>query len=177
MSSRRWPLLPSALRLLLATTSVVVPRSERDEWIREWRAELHYMLGRGVMPRICIAPALGAFPDSALWLRRHSLRTGHWLESPRRCLAVLAVSAGLSLTLALLLPRVRQDIFPPKYDGPGGPGDDFTSSLGGGVRNGDRRSPIPHVELACPARVVANGLLLPHNRPGSTRSARGVLES
>jgi hypothetical protein len=117
MSSRRWPLLPSALRLLLATTSVVVPRSERDEWIREWRAELHYMLGRGVMPRVCIAFALGAFPD-ALWLRRHSLRTGHWLESPRRCLAVLAVSAGLSLTLAFLLPRVRQDIFPPKYDGP-----------------------------------------------------------
>lgn len=110
-------LFRSTLRLLLATTSLLVPRSERDEWVREWCAELHYILERGVMPRVSIAFALGAFPD-ALWIRRHSLRTGHWLESPRRCLALLAVFAGLSVTLALLLPQVRQDIFPPTYDGP-----------------------------------------------------------
>ena len=117
MSSRPWPLLPSALRLLLATTSLLLPRSGRSEWIGEWRAELYHIVGRGLSPRVCIAFALGAFPD-ALWIRRHSLRTRHWLESPRRCLAVLAVSAGLSVALALLLPHVRQDIFPPKYDGP-----------------------------------------------------------
>ncbi len=116
MSRRCCPLLPSALRLLLATTSLLLPRSARSEWIGEWRAELYHIVGRGVSHRVCIAFALGAFPD-ALWMRRHLLRTGHWLESPRRCLAVLAVSAGLSLTLALLLPQVRQDIFPPTYDG------------------------------------------------------------
>jgi hypothetical protein len=116
MSRRRSPPLPSALRLLLAITSLLLPRSERSEWIGEWRAELYHIVGRGVSPRVCIGFALGAFPD-ALWIRRHSLRTGNWLESPRRCLAVLAVSAGLSVTLALLLPQIRQDIFPRTYDG------------------------------------------------------------
>ncbi len=117
MSTRRWHLLPSVLRLLLATISLSLPRSERDEWISEWRAELHHILGCGVRPGVCIAFAVGAVPD-ALWIRRHSLRTRHWLESPRRCLGVLVVSAGLNVTLALLLPQVRQDIFPPKYDEP-----------------------------------------------------------
>ena len=117
MSTRRWPLLPLALRLLLATIGLSLPRSERDDWISEWKAELHHVLGCGVRPGACIAFAFGAVPD-AFWIRRHSLRTRHWLESPRRCLAVLAVSAGLNVTLALLLPQVRQDIFPPKYDGP-----------------------------------------------------------
>src|SRR5271156_1790254 len=112
------PLLPIGCKVILATTSLLLSRSERSEWIREWRAELHHMLGLGVTLRVCIAFVLGAVPD-ALWLRRHSPRTGQWLESPRRCLAVLAVSAGLSGTMALLLPPVRQDIFPPGYDGPG----------------------------------------------------------
>ena len=117
MSDLCRPLLPTVCRLLLATTGLLLSRSERSEWIREWRAELHHMLGRGVRPRVCIAFALGSVPD-ALWLRRHSPRTGHRAESPRRCLAVLALTAVLSGLLALLLPQVRQDIFPPGYDGP-----------------------------------------------------------
>ena len=117
MSARRWPFLPLALRLLLATISLSLPRSERDEWISEWRAELHHIVGYGVRPGECIAFAFGAIPD-ALWIRRHPLRTRHRLESPRRCLTVLAVFACLNIVLALLLPQVRQDIFPPKYEGP-----------------------------------------------------------
>lgn len=117
MSTRPWPLLPLALRLLLATIGLSLPRSERDDWISEWKAELHHILGCGVRPRVCIAFAIGAVPD-AFWIRRHSPRTKHRLESPRRCLAVLAVFGGLNVALALLLPQVRQDIFPPKYDGP-----------------------------------------------------------
>jgi hypothetical protein len=117
MSTRQWHLLPSVLRLLLATISLSLPRSERDEWISEWRAELHHILGCGVRAGVCIAFAVGAVPD-ALCIRRHSLRTRNWLESPRRCLGVLVVYAGLNVTLALLFPQVRQDIFPPKYDEP-----------------------------------------------------------
>lgn len=109
--------LVQGLRLFLATINLLLPRSERTEWMSEWRAELHHIVCRGVSPWICVAFALGALPD-ALWIRRHSRRPGLWLESPRRCLAILAVSAGLTVTLALLLPQVRLDIFPTKYEGP-----------------------------------------------------------
>jgi len=117
MSGRRSSLFASAMELFFETTSLVLPRPERNEWTREWRAELHHIVGRGISPKVCIAFALGAFPD-ALWIRRHSRRSGHLLESPRRCVAILAVPAALSITLTLLLPQVRPDIFPPKYEGP-----------------------------------------------------------
>ena len=112
-------IVPSACGLLLRAASVVVPRRERPDWLAEWRGELHYVLGRGISHSECIAFSLGAVPD-ALWIGRHSPRTGFLprRDSPRQCLAFLLGLAAASVALALLMPNVRQQIFPPAYDGP-----------------------------------------------------------
>lgn len=117
MNAPRPALVTSLCRLLLRATSFLLPPLERSDWLAEWRAELHYVLGRCIPHRACLAFSLGAVCD-AFWIRRNSLGAAPWLESPRRCLAVLATFAAGSAALALLLPAVRQQIFPPSYQGP-----------------------------------------------------------
>lgn len=107
----------SACDLLLRGASLVVPRGERREWLAEWRGELYYVLGRGVSHAECIAFSFGAVPD-ALWMGRHSHRGLPHFESPRECLAVLLGLAVAGVSLSMLLPNVRQEIFPPVYAGP-----------------------------------------------------------
>ncbi|MGH9607032.1 MAG: hypothetical protein ACRD3N_15195 [Terracidiphilus sp.] len=117
--SRRASAVTSTCAMLLRATSLFVPRRERLDWLAEWRGELHYVLGCGVTDRDCIAFSLGAVPD-AFWIGRHSLCRS-WLPqlgSPIECLTFLAVMAVASVSLALYLPQVRQEIFPPPYDGP-----------------------------------------------------------
>jgi hypothetical protein len=70
---------------LLRTAAFLVPRSERKEWLAEWRSELWYV--RKTRHGEATAFCLGAFPD-ALWIRRNS--------PPLRCILTLAVLAGVS---------------------------------------------------------------------------------
>ena len=117
--NRRASIVTCICRMLLRATSLIVPRRERLDWLAEWRGELHHVLGCDVADRDCIAFSLGAVPD-AFWIGRHSLRRG-WLpqlESPAECLTFLAIMAIASVSLALYLPQVRQEIFPPAYNGP-----------------------------------------------------------
>ncbi|HKR26760.1 MAG TPA: hypothetical protein VJS11_04870 [Acidobacteriaceae bacterium] len=115
MSSRHAALLTAACALLLRLTSLLLPRRERAEWLAEWRGELHYLLHRRVPVLTCLAFSMGAIPD-AFWIRRHL----QWprLETARSCLLLLAAGAALTAGTALLVPSVRQEMFPPAYRGP-----------------------------------------------------------
>jgi hypothetical protein len=106
-----------ACNLILSTAGLLLSHTERSEWMDEWRGELHHVFAHGVGLWTCIVFTLGSVPD-AFWIRRHSHCPSHRLESPRHCLVLLAVCAGLIATLAFLVPQVRQDIFPPPYEGP-----------------------------------------------------------
>lgn len=115
MSSRRPVLLTSACGLVFWLGSLLLPTTERREWLAEWRAEIHHVLGCRAAHRTCLAFAMGAIPD-ALWIRRHA-RVSR-LETARGCLAVLAAWTALIVAIALLLPAIRQQIFPTAYRGP-----------------------------------------------------------
>ena len=95
---------------ILRAASFLVPGDQRAEWLHEWQSELWYIARRGAL-RFC----LGAFQD-ALWLRRNNPNTETvqlvHLESPVRCLALLAALAAVSLVIAVRLP-VPDGVPPP----------------------------------------------------------------
>ncbi len=111
MSIRRF--FDSALifRAILFCAGCVVPRSERQEWISEWRAELWYLLDNpggadsssALVPQSVISFCLGSFQD-AMWLRLNrsdSVREERlWLRSPVRCIVFIAVLAAMTLWIA-----------------------------------------------------------------------------
>jgi hypothetical protein len=86
---------------ILRVASLLAPREQRAEWVKEWQSELWYIEPRGAV-QFC----LGAFRD-ALWMRRnHESLEGSkaYLESPIRCLAYLVALAAVSLVIAVWLP-------------------------------------------------------------------------
>lgn len=115
MNSRRLAILTFACAVPLRIAALLVPARERAEWMAEWRGELHYLLRRRGSPLAGFAFTIGAVPD-ALWIRQHT-QTAH-LETARGCLVVLAAAASLAVGIALLVPSVRQEMFPPTYRGP-----------------------------------------------------------
>jgi hypothetical protein len=85
--------------MILHLAALLVPRSERPEWSREWESELWYVRRNRLM--FC----LGAFRD-ALWVRRNSPGERHaFLQSPRRCLSLLAFLAALTIPWIFYLPE------------------------------------------------------------------------
>ena len=75
-------------RVMLRSAAVLVPRDGRQEWLREWNAELWYV------DRDRNAFCLGAYKD-ALWLRRNRERRP-LLDAPLTCVSVLVVLAATS---------------------------------------------------------------------------------
>lgn len=91
-------------RALLRAAALLVPCSERREWLAEWRAEFWYLNGPARdATRFCF----GAFYD-ALWMRRNTphptIRPVLCLRSPVQCIGVLAIVAAVSLFFAFRLP-------------------------------------------------------------------------
>jgi predicted permease len=86
---------------LVKIAAWLAPSGERDEWRREWLAELHYRAARG---RPLAAFALGA-PIHALWLRKEQWRPTLIMSHLRFSLRALRRRPGLAsasvLTLAL----------------------------------------------------------------------------
>lgn len=124
MTTKRPMLLRCACRLTLGTGSLLLPRRERREWLAEWKAELHHVLGRPMEHGACLAFALGAWPD-AFWIRKHAPRSTPdaprllaVVDSPLRCLAMLGGIGAMAAILALIIPTMRREIFPPAYRGP-----------------------------------------------------------
>jgi hypothetical protein len=83
---------------ILRAASLLAPGDQRAEWLKEWQSELWYIERRGAT-LFC----LGAFRD-ALWLRRNDEGAVSWLESPRRCLALLGTLAAVSMLIIFYLP-------------------------------------------------------------------------
>lgn len=95
---------PRWSQAILRAAALLAPADYRDAWLEEWRSELWYMPS-DEKARFC----LGAFRD-AIWLRRNRVggarRYRSFLESPLRCLALLAAGAALSILFAIRLARM-----------------------------------------------------------------------
>lgn len=95
---------PQCSQAILRTAALFVPPGYRDAWLEEWRSELWY-----VPPDEAARFCLGAFAD-AFWLRRNGAggarRDQSYLESPFRCLALLAAGAAGSIFVAIHLARM-----------------------------------------------------------------------
>jgi hypothetical protein len=89
---------------ILRAASLLAPSAHRDAWMEEWRTELWY-----VPPDAAARFCLGAFSD-AFWLRRNQTGAArpnrNYLESPVRCLALLAAGAIASIFFALRLAQM-----------------------------------------------------------------------
>jgi hypothetical protein len=112
---------------LLWCASRLAPADERAEWLAEWRAEAWHVR-RSCSGRDAAVFCLGAFRD-AVWLRRNRevISRRPLLDSPVRCLSLLAVLAAATALGALRWPAARAMLQPPP-DGrrlvmvtPGGP--------------------------------------------------------
>ncbi len=113
----------SIYRVMLRGAALLVPYSEREEWLMEWESELwHFGNSSGIahdssvqsrrsMVRFC----LGSFRD-AMWIRRNhpSVARGDrlWLRSPIQCAAVLGTLATLTWLIAHL-----ESLLQPPYKG------------------------------------------------------------
>ena len=91
---------------ILRNAALLVPAPERAEWFAEWRAELWYV------EHDAMAFCLGSFHD-ALCLRGKSFsaRRAFSLDSPLRCVFLLATLALLSYLFAFGLPSRRLFVF------------------------------------------------------------------
>ena len=118
-------------RALLRGASLLVPASQRAEWLREWDAELWHVQ-RACAPSRCITWAaerevtafcLGAFQDAGSLAR-------HWRQrdmpgpalrgSPAQCILLLAALLAASYVMAHLLPGVRAErSLSPRHVSPG----------------------------------------------------------
>lgn len=111
---------------LLRGASLLVPRSQRAEWRREWNSELWHVrhsLGsvNGVSwraERELTAFCLGAFQDAfcLMWHRAqaHMSRKGSQ-SSASHCVVVLGSLLAATYSMTLLLPGVRAERFLSKY--------------------------------------------------------------
>ncbi|HTX37343.1 MAG TPA: hypothetical protein VME43_20085, partial [Bryobacteraceae bacterium] len=117
-----YPLTPLPLEsaLLLRAAATLVPEEIREEWRREWHAELWWWLSSTPEPaRLALAGhCTGAVAD-AFWLRAgEGFRVSHFLERPgvrvalpTLLLAILAaVSGGFRETRRALFTRVSDDL-------------------------------------------------------------------
>jgi len=116
-------------RAILRGAALLVPESQRPDWLAEWRSELWH-IRRDPHGRNIAAFCMGAFRD-AFWLRRNGPNIGQHgilclnepstpegiesfpdpgeplLSSPAWCLSWLAALGVLCATVALLLPAAR----------------------------------------------------------------------
>jgi hypothetical protein len=95
--------------IILSGASLLLPRSQRAEWLAEWKSELWYVLQvsdniprQNFRDRTALIFCLGSFKD-ALWLRRNSFSpTAHQhrlLQTPLKCLFFLAAIAAITISV------------------------------------------------------------------------------
>src|SRR5215471_7406292 len=99
---------------LLRSAAPLVPRPQRADWIAEWSSELCYVTRRPT------AFCLGAFCD-AFWLRRNCSAPDAsrcTLDSPVRCILLLALLASATVFFSFRLPPARNLLLPSPYRNP-----------------------------------------------------------
>lgn len=110
---------------LLRSASLLVPRRQRAEWRREWDSERwHVRQSRASMGTLswqgeCAVTSfcLGAFQD-AICFRQHTRQRESFASlqgSAAQCILWLAAALALSYSIALLLPGVRAENHPLRY--------------------------------------------------------------
>lgn len=100
---------------ILRAAALLTPSGQRAEWLSEWRSELWYFRqSRGTTG--VTAFCLGAFKD-ALWLRQNAPRPAgnrtSPVESPAKCVSVLALLGAASLLFAIRAPYAHIEGEPP----------------------------------------------------------------
>jgi hypothetical protein len=123
-----WAFFDSAaiFRAILVCASLVVPHSERQEWITEWTGELWYLLhnpgatspASAQVRQSVICFCLGSFRD-AIWLWRNRSDSGRdqrlWLRSPVRCILFLLILAAITLWSANWESMLQPPYTDPQY--------------------------------------------------------------
>jgi putative ABC transport system permease protein len=84
-------------RLIIRWAAVLVPAGLRDDWKREWDAELASLQDVAVRYRRPVRRALGAFAD-AFWLRQQSIADFDWIDDVRHGVRQLAQHGGFAAT-------------------------------------------------------------------------------
>jgi hypothetical protein len=97
MSPALQPTLSNCDRFMLRAGASLVPAAERDDWRRNWHAELWHMRNRRSCARSLPGLSAGLLRD-ALWLRAESWRRAY-TGTAVLCLAVLS---GLCVAAALM---------------------------------------------------------------------------
>jgi putative ABC transport system permease protein len=80
----------------------LVPGPERDEWHREWQAELESLFRLPTHHRRPVRRALGAFAD-AFWMRQRSVADFNWIDDLRIGLRQLVQHSGFALSAVGIL--------------------------------------------------------------------------
>jgi hypothetical protein len=97
---------------ILRGAALLVPGPQREGWLAEWQSELWYVRQNAAV--FC----LGAFRD-ALWIRSNTpsapARLAFFVQSPQRCLLLLAILAAANLFFAFRLPLPRALLLPSPY--------------------------------------------------------------
>jgi hypothetical protein len=91
-------------RAILRLASLIVPAHVRQDWLEEWRAELHYIAHN--RPSEATAFLSGVVSD-AVWLRRNTDFNLKPFDSPASCIFLLAAGAVIAAISALGLPGPR----------------------------------------------------------------------
>lgn len=137
--------------VVLRFASLLIPRSMREEWLAEWRAELWYV--RESSQRSPALFCLGAIPD-AICVWRSTPTDIKWLQSPGACLLTLAAVCGAAVLLLSSLPGGLTAQLPSMSSGANGlvalwrdgrptiPTDVFLS-----IRNSETRIPLSSIAL------------------------------
>jgi hypothetical protein len=110
---------PTAFHLaILRSAALLVPESQRTDWLTEWRSELWHVQ-RDSREVNVTAFCMGAFRDAfSLWRDDPSPdRYALFAESPARCLALLAALGALCFVTALLLPAARHGLIYSPFPG------------------------------------------------------------
>ncbi len=104
--------MSAAHRAILRIAAVLVPATQRSEWLAEWRSELWHVQ-RDPHNANVTAFCLGAFRDAFCLRCEGSCPDEDWVfaESPGRCLAWLSALGTLCVAACLLLPAARTVLF------------------------------------------------------------------
>ena len=103
-------MLPLPYRILIATASLIVPQPKRNEWRREWEAELWHRAQAGTSGNDMFRCAWGAFRDAA-WFRENQ-RKQFGSDVFRKPLRVEASLLAIALVACLFAGAFRKPVRP-----------------------------------------------------------------
>lgn len=93
-------MIPLACRIFIQTASIIVPKSKRKEWEREWQAELWHRAEAGAPPKELLRRAAGVFRDAAWFAQTERKVRG--IDFFRKPLRTEAAFLGASILICII---------------------------------------------------------------------------